>query len=159
MFFRTICLLASSMLIAYSPASATTPGAPQARSQEYADGYKKGHDEARAKLKAGKLALLGFGMPPDRIEEIYNREFGKYGIEYEPYGHANGEEIEGYVAGFNEPMAKAISEKHGPDTIVSIQQRIAVQLEAASAPRARPWPPAAKLELEAALKALEAQGN
>lgn len=136
MFFRIVFFLASLTAIACTQASASAPEAPQARSQEYVEGYKKGHDEARAKLKAGKLALLGFGMPPDWIEEIYNREFGKYGIAYEPYGHANGEEFEGYVAGFNEPMAKAISEKHGVDTIASIQQRIANQLDAASALRA-----------------------
>ncbi len=96
-----------------------------------ADGYKKGHAEASARLKAGELALLGFGMPPDWMEAIYNREFGKYGISYEPYGHASGEESEGYVAGFSEPMAKAIAHKYGPDTIASIQRRIADQLDAA----------------------------
>lgn len=142
MFFRIVFFLASLAASAATQATASAPDAPQARSQHYADGYKKGHNEASAKLKAGKFALLGFGMPPDWVEEIYNREFGKYGIDYEPYGHANGDEFEGYVAGFNEPMAKAISEKHGPDTIAAIQQRIAVQLDAGLARRAGPVAPA-----------------
>lgn len=113
------------------PAAAAAPAAlpAPARSQQYKDGYQKGVSLAQAELKQGKLALLGYGLPPDWNFDIHFSEFGKFGIVYDVYGNGLDDNLEGYVIGYNEVMAKAVSEKHGANTIATIQARIKQRLE------------------------------
>lgn len=124
MVLRIVLLLCSLMLPGCSQGGAAAPEVTPARSGQYVDGYKKGGEVARAKLKSGQMMLLGFGMPPDWIEQIRVDEFGKLGIAYQSFGHAVDDNTQGYVTGFHEVMAKAVAAKHGSRAIATIQAHI-----------------------------------
>jgi hypothetical protein len=97
-------------------------------STAYSQGVAEGAADAKSMLAAGRFVLLGFGTPPDWKLKIYESEFGRYGIEWEAYGHSLDDNMEGYVEAFNAAMEKAISQKYGPDVLADVKERVRKRL-------------------------------
>jgi hypothetical protein len=108
-------------------------GAAQAdagKGPEYQAGWRKGVAVATTELRRGKFKVMGFGMPSEAMDKIYQSELGRYGVSWEPYGHSMEDSMAGYVEGFNSTMEQAIAIKHGADIHDRIRTRIARRIDA-----------------------------
>lgn len=78
----------------------------------------RGRGDARADIRAGKLAIESYGYMP-LGEAVYSRLLKeRYGVELRPVaGCVVDEEILGHAAGYNEVMEAEIQHRHGPDTL------------------------------------------
>lgn len=118
------------LLVCASPAQADAGKGPH-----YQEGWRKGVGVATAELGRGKFTVMGYGIPSEAIDNIYQSELGKYGITWEPYGHSMEDSMVGYVEGFNATMEAAIARKHGADIHHRIRARIERRVSALTGKR------------------------
>jgi len=93
--------------------------------------------DAAQMIGAGKLTILGAGLPPPCEYLLQQKIYRRYGILWTTTGDVVTDGFEDYRESFNEVMVRHISRQRGEDFLASLDEKVAVEVHLKCAPRSR----------------------